>query len=166
MTLLSLKRLEEKMYEVGRICIKIAGRDAGREAVIIDILDDKLVLIDGNVRRRKCNVFHLEPTAKKVDIKKKASHEEVKAAFEKIGLGTWETKPRKTAERPKKVRKKKENVEEKKGVTKKTTKKEDKIVKEAKVVEEKKEPKKDGKKAETKETTIKKKVVKKTVKKE
>jgi len=52
------------MYEIGRICIKIAGRDAGRECVIVDVLKDKFMLIDGNVRRRKCNVIHLEPTKK------------------------------------------------------------------------------------------------------
>ena len=47
------------MIEIGRIVIKTAGRDAGREAVIVDILDDNYVLIDGNVRRRKCNILHL-----------------------------------------------------------------------------------------------------------
>ena len=74
------------MIEVGRIVIKIAGRDAGREAVIVDILDDKMVLIDGNVRRRKCNVTHLEPADRKIDLRKGASHEIVKAEFVKIGF--------------------------------------------------------------------------------
>ena len=133
------------MYEVGRICIKLAGRDAGKEAVIVDILDDKYVLIDGNVRRRKCNIMHLEPTSKMIEVKKKASHAEVKTAFEKINLGVWETKPRQTVERPKKVRVKKE------------TKKEDKKVKEVK-----------KKSAETKKPKSEegKKVVKKSAKKE
>ena len=57
------------MFEIGRICLKLAGRDAGREAVIVEILDDRHVLVDGNVRRRKCNIMHLEPTAKKIEIK-------------------------------------------------------------------------------------------------
>ncbi len=96
------------MYEIGRICIKLAGRDAGREAVIVEILDDKYVMIDGNVRRRKCNINHLEPSSKKIDIKEKADSIAVKEAFKKSGLGIWETKPRKTGERPKKTRKKKE----------------------------------------------------------
>ena len=51
-------------------CVKIAGRDAGGRAVIVDVLDDNFVLIDGGVRRRKCNIIHLEPSDKKIDIKK------------------------------------------------------------------------------------------------
>jgi large subunit ribosomal protein L14e len=95
------------MMEVGRIVIKLAGRDAGREAVIVDILDDKFVLLDGNVRRRKCNVLHLEPTDRKIDIKKGASHENVENAFNEMGFGVWKTNARKVVERPRKIRKKK-----------------------------------------------------------
>ncbi len=167
------------MYEIGRICVKLAGRDAGGESVIVDVLDDKFVMIDGNVRRKKCNIIHLEPTSKKIDIKKGASHSEVKTAFEKIGLPVWETKPRKVAERPRKIRKKKEKVVAEvktKGKVaanvKKDAKKEEKTekpVKDAKVVEEKKtekkaEPKKVEVKKEinsTKKQVVKKKAVKK-----
>ncbi len=95
------------MIEIGRICIKLAGRDAGREAVIVEILDNNYVLIDGNVRRRKCNILHLEPTEKKIDIKKGASHEEVNKEFKKLEITTWETKPKEKAERPRRQRKKK-----------------------------------------------------------
>ncbi|MBD3164898.1 50S ribosomal protein L14e [Candidatus Woesearchaeota archaeon] len=95
------------MYDIGRICIKVAGRDAGNEAVIIDVLDDKFVMVDGNVRRRKCNIMHLEPSERKIDIKKGTSHEAIKKEFVRIGFPVWETKPRKTAQRPKKTRKKK-----------------------------------------------------------
>ena len=95
------------MIEVGRIAIKIAGRDSGRECVIVDILDNNYVLIDGNVRRRKCNIFHLESTSKKIDLKKGASHEDVKKAFSKLKLAVWETKPKEKTERPRKIRKKK-----------------------------------------------------------
>lgn len=115
------------MYEVGRICIKTAGRDAGGEAVIVDILDDKFVLIDGNVRRKRCNIAHLEPTKKKTDLKKNASHEEVVKTFSELKLSVWETKPKKATERPRKQRKKKiaEKEEDKKeeGVKEKKTKK-------------------------------------------
>lgn len=74
------------MIEIGRLCIKLAGRDAGRECLIIEILDKNFVLIDGNTRRRKCNINHLELLPKKVDIKKGASHEEVLKALEKLGI--------------------------------------------------------------------------------
>ena len=127
------------MIEVGRICLKLAGRDAGRECVIVDITDDRFVLIDGNVRRRKCNIFHLEATSKKIDIKKGASHEDVKKEFEKLDIPVWETKAKEKKERPKKVRRKKiveekiegkkekpkEVKEEKKLVEKKVVKKEE-----------------------------------------
>lgn len=100
------------MIEIGRICIKLAGRDAGREAVIIDLLDDNYVLIDGNVRRRKCNILHLEPTEKKIDIKKGASHEDVKNEFSKLNLPVWETKSKQKVEKPVKIRGKKKAQEE------------------------------------------------------
>jgi large subunit ribosomal protein L14e len=131
------------MYSIGRICIKLAGRDAGKEAVIVEILDNTFVLIDGNVRRRKCNILHLEPTAKKIEIKEKATHEEIKAEFDKLKLPVWETKTRKTAERPKKQRGKKKKAVEEKPAAKKKAKKTVKTVKETKVTEEKKTEKKE-----------------------
>ena len=41
------------MIEVGRLCVKIAGRDAGKKCVITELIDEKLVMIDGETRRRK-----------------------------------------------------------------------------------------------------------------
>ena len=52
------------MLTVGRLCIKIAGRDAGKQCVIVDVLDHNKVLIDGLTRRRPCNILHLEPMNK------------------------------------------------------------------------------------------------------
>lgn len=69
------------MYEVGRVCVKIAGRDAGRTAVIVDTVKGEIVLIDGNVRRRKCNTKHLEPTETVLKIKKGANTEDVHKAM-------------------------------------------------------------------------------------
>lgn len=122
------------MYSIGRVCIKLAGRDAGRECVIVDILDDKFVLIDGNVRRRKCNIIHLEPTKMTIELKKNASHNDIAKEFEKQNMAIWKTTAKKAAAKPVKVRGKKitEVVGEKK------RKKEKKTVKEAVIVEEKK----------------------------
>jgi LSU ribosomal protein L14E len=40
--------------EVGRICIKTAGREAGEECVIIDIIDKNFVEVVGvNVQKQK-----------------------------------------------------------------------------------------------------------------
>jgi large subunit ribosomal protein L14e len=74
------------IVEVGRLAVKIAGRDAGKECLIIDVLDKNNVLIDGNTRRRKCNIQHLEFLPKKADIKKNATHEEVLAALASLGI--------------------------------------------------------------------------------
>ncbi len=77
--------------EVGRVCVKLLGREAGRKCVIVDIIDDKFVLITGpkeltGVKRRRVNIKHIEPTDKKVEIKKGASDEEVLKAIEEAGL--------------------------------------------------------------------------------
>ena len=98
------------MIEVGRLCIKLAGREAGKKAVIVDILDDNFVLIDGNVKRRKCNINHLELLSEKMDIKKGATSEEVKNLFrEREILEEREPKiknkrERKGGKKPKKIR--------------------------------------------------------------
>ena len=111
-----------EMIEVGRLCLKIAGRDAGLKCVIVEILDNNYVLIDGETRRRKCNILHLEPLKEVIKIKKGASHEEIKKEFEKLGLEAKETKPKEAKKKPLKVRKKKV-YEEKSGKEKKAEEK-------------------------------------------
>lgn len=51
--------------EVGRVCIKTLGREAGNTCVIVEVLDKNFVVIDGSVKRRRCNLKHVEPTDKK-----------------------------------------------------------------------------------------------------
>ncbi|MBL7056551.1 50S ribosomal protein L14e [Candidatus Woesearchaeota archaeon] len=111
------------MIEIGRLCLKIAGRDAGKKCVIVDVLDSTFVLIDGETRRRKCNILHVEPLKNKVELKKNASHEDVKKVFEGLGLKTRETKPKQKTEKPvkkKKVSEKKKDVKKKTGKKKET----------------------------------------------
>ena len=101
------------MIEIGRMCVKIAGRDAGKKCVIVDVIDNKTVLIDGQTRRRKCNVNHIEPLDAVLKIKKGASHSDIAKEFSKLKLEARETKPKKTAAKPTKSRKKKEKAEPK-----------------------------------------------------
>lgn len=101
------KKEEDKMIEIGRVCVKIAGRDAGKKCVIVDILKGQYVMIDGETRRRKCNLAHLEPLDEKIDINKGASHDTVKKALEKLNIETRETKPKKKTIRPRKLRRSK-----------------------------------------------------------
>ncbi|MEZ0345105.1 MAG: 50S ribosomal protein L14e [Infirmifilum sp.] len=80
-----------KVFDVGRVCVKTAGREAGAKCVVVDIVDEKFVVITGpktltGVKRRRVNVRHLEPLQHKVTINKGASDEEVIAALEKAGL--------------------------------------------------------------------------------
>ena len=85
--------------------MKIAGRDAGRKAVVVEELDNTFVIVDGNVRRKKVNVKHLEPLEQTVDIPSGASHEEVAAVFKKQGFSVWETTSKTAAEKPRQKRK-------------------------------------------------------------
>lgn len=91
--------------EIGRLVVKTAGRDASKKGVIIDILDDKFVLIDGGTRRRKCNILHIEPLNQLLKIEKNASHEDVAKVLKEIGLEARQTKPKPKTEKPRAKRK-------------------------------------------------------------
>ena len=107
------------MIEIGRLVVKIAGRDAGKKAVIVDILNDKYVLIDGETRRRKCNILHVEPLSQTVKIEKNASHEYVSKALKEIGLEAMVTKPKSKTQKPIKKRKTHEQLKAQKEEKKK-----------------------------------------------
>ncbi len=68
--------------EVGRVCVKTNGREAGRKCVLIDVIDKSFVVVTGpkqvsGVKRRRVNVKHLEPTDVKAAIRRGATDEEV-----------------------------------------------------------------------------------------
>jgi large subunit ribosomal protein L14e len=72
--------------EVGRICVKLLGREAVRKCVIVDLADKSFVLITGpkkvtGVKRRRVNANHIEPLQEKIDLKRGASDEEVTEAL-------------------------------------------------------------------------------------
>lgn len=67
------------MIEIGRICTKMAGREAGSKCIIVDVIDKNYVVVSGlKVKRRRCNIKHLEfhPDVKKIE--KDASDEKIK----------------------------------------------------------------------------------------
>jgi large subunit ribosomal protein L14e len=112
------------MFEVGRVCIKTAGREAGRYCVVVKKMDEKFVMVTGpmtKVKRRRCNIHHLEPVLEKVKIKADASDDEVLRAFDSEGLlSKFSIKvPRKTEHKPEIVKKEPERKEEHKTETKK-----------------------------------------------
>ena len=68
--------------EVGRVCIKTTGREAGQKAVVVKVVDKNFAIIDGKrIKRRKCNVHHLYPTEEKLKIKENEQHEEIVKMF-------------------------------------------------------------------------------------
>ena len=76
--------------EVGRICVKTYGREAGKKCVIVDVIDKNFVLVTGptsvnKVKRRKANVNHIEPTQEKIEIKRSAADEEIVNALKSAG---------------------------------------------------------------------------------
>jgi len=75
-------------YEIGRICIKTTGRDAGKRCIIVDVLDKNFVICTGpktvtGVRRRRVNMNHLKPLDEKIEIEKGSSDEQVAAIIKK-----------------------------------------------------------------------------------
>ena len=76
--------------EVGRICVKILGREAGKKCVIVDVVDKNFVLITGpkdvsGVKRRRANISHVEPTGEMVEINRGAADEEITEALKTAG---------------------------------------------------------------------------------
>jgi large subunit ribosomal protein L14e len=68
--------------DVGRICVKLTGREAGSRCVIVDVIDRNYVLVTGpqemtGVRRRRVNMSHLRPLDEKLDIARNASDDEI-----------------------------------------------------------------------------------------
>ena len=105
------------MIEVGRVCYKIAGREAGKPCVILESAGANMVLIDGLVRRKKCNIKHLEFTSIVLPIKKGATTVEVQDALLKAKIVSSIPKkgePRAAKPKPVKVKVVKEKLVEKK----------------------------------------------------
>jgi large subunit ribosomal protein L14e len=76
--------------EVGRVCVKVAGRESGRKCVIVDVMDKSFVVVTGpkrvtGVKRRRVNINHVAPTEDTVQIKRGASDEEVTQMLEADG---------------------------------------------------------------------------------
>ena len=76
--------------EIGRICVKLVGREAGRKCVVVDLTDKSFVLITGpksvtGVKRRRVNISHIEPLQDRLDVKRGVSDEEVAEALKASG---------------------------------------------------------------------------------
>ncbi len=77
--------------ETGRVCVKTAGKDAGKYCVITKVIDNNFVEITGpkalsGVARQKVNLNHIEATESKVEINDGANDESVLSAIEAAKL--------------------------------------------------------------------------------
>jgi large subunit ribosomal protein L14e len=73
--------------DVGRICVKLVGREAGKKCIIVDVVDKNFILVTGpkqlnGVKRRRVNVNHIEITERKVNVKRGESDEELVKALD------------------------------------------------------------------------------------
>lgn len=68
------------VFDTGRVCIKKFGKEKGKKCVVVDAIDQSYVMISGKgVKRRRCNVNHLEATPETLSLKKGASDKDVEA---------------------------------------------------------------------------------------
>ena len=83
--------------EVGRVCMKTAGREIGRKCIIVNVMDKNFVMVTGpkkitGVKRRRVNINHLAPLEETIQVKRGASDEEVTQTLEDVGkLGEMTT---------------------------------------------------------------------------
>jgi len=72
-----------RTLEVGTVCVKTTGREAGQKAVVMETIDDNYVLIQGSrIRKRKCNVSHLMPIGKTIKVNKSVTQKELAKELE------------------------------------------------------------------------------------
>ncbi|MEM5814536.1 MAG: hypothetical protein QXD77_01855 [Candidatus Aenigmatarchaeota archaeon] len=103
------------LIEKGRVCLKIAGREAGKYCVVLEQPKEGFVTIAGpktvtGVKRRKCSVFHIEPTENMIEVGG-STDSELESAWkgsgliEKLGITVPQKRAaKKTGERPRDAR--------------------------------------------------------------
>jgi large subunit ribosomal protein L14e len=73
--------------EVGRICLKLAGRESGKKCIIVEVIDKGFVIITGpkkitGVKRRRASINHIAPLKDKISINRGSSDDEITKALE------------------------------------------------------------------------------------
>ncbi len=74
------------MIEVGRVCMKIAGRDAGKLCVVVNKKDANFVKIKGFTRERVVNIKHLEPLPFTIDVEKEDINKKLEEIAKKLKI--------------------------------------------------------------------------------
>ena len=76
--------------EIGRICIKVTGRESGQKCVIVDLIDKNFVLVTGpkevsGIKRRRSNVNHIDVTEDVINIDRGASDADIVKTLKDAG---------------------------------------------------------------------------------
>ncbi|MDD3263298.1 MAG: hypothetical protein PHT94_00200 [Candidatus Nanoarchaeia archaeon] len=73
------------MFEIGRLVLKVAGRDAGKVGVVISPIKEGKVLIDGIVRKKQVSIKHIIPLKVLLKVKENESSDVILSELEKLG---------------------------------------------------------------------------------
>ncbi|MFT4309988.1 MAG: hypothetical protein ACMXYL_05905 [Candidatus Woesearchaeota archaeon] len=99
------------MSQVGRIIVKTAGRDAGKIGVITKVVDNNHVMIEGQTRKRKVNIKHIEYTAKKIDVTENTGSDEIAKSLVQLGYKIVQKGQKSSSkEKPKSLRAQKSSI--------------------------------------------------------
>jgi len=72
-----------KALDVGSVCIKTSGRKAGEKVVVLELVDNNFVIIQGaKVKKKKCNLSHLMPLGKTINVGKSITQKELEKQLE------------------------------------------------------------------------------------
>ncbi len=93
------------MIAPGMVAVRIAGRHAGTPVVVTEIVDSNFVMVDDGVKKKRCNIAHLELSSKTVSLKESAKH-----SLASLGVKIAEKKAaKKPSKKPTKIRKQKKS---------------------------------------------------------
>jgi len=95
----------------GRVCIKIRGKEKNRPCIIVDTIDKNFVIIDGLVKKRKCNIKHLNILDKMIKLER-YDREEIIESLVREGIVSKE-KIEKLRKKEEIIKKRKEKKNEK-----------------------------------------------------
>ena len=83
------------MFSIGKVVVKVAGRDAGKTGIITEVIDERYVMIAGETRKRKCNIKHLELTGQQITLSGNVNDESaIITALQKIDSSIMKKKQR------------------------------------------------------------------------
>jgi len=74
------------IMSIGRVCVKVKGRDSGNYCVVVDKSGYSVVIEGKNIKRSKCNVRHLEPLPFVLEVQRNTEREVLLKEMSKIGL--------------------------------------------------------------------------------